>query len=138
MIRKGSKVTFHYILKVDDEVVDSSAGGDPLSYVHGSDEIVPGLEEGLEGLKAGDKKDVVVSPEKGYGPHDAEAIRKFPKSSFDGNEQPKVGGVVQGDMGGHPFMAKIVEVTDKMITLDLNHPLAGKVLHFSVEIVTVK
>lgn len=137
MIKKDSKVKIHYTLKVDGEVVDSSEGKDPLEYVQGAQHIIPGLEEALEGLKTGDKKEVTVSPEQGYGPHNPDAMQKVPKSAFHGADGLVVGEMVMGNAGGREFQAKIVDVTDEEVTLDLNHALAGKTLEFSVEVVEV-
>ncbi|MBU0756066.1 MAG: peptidylprolyl isomerase [Planctomycetes bacterium] len=137
MIKKDSRVKIHYKLTVDGEVVDSSEGNEPLDYIHGANQIIPGLEEALEGLKAGDKKEVSVVPEKGYGPHNPDALQRVPKTAFHGADELIVGEMVLGNAGGREFEAKIVEVTDKEVRLDLNHTLAGKTLEFSVEVVEV-
>jgi FKBP-type peptidyl-prolyl cis-trans isomerase SlyD len=136
-IKKDSKVKIHYTLTVDGTVVDSSSGKDPLEYVHGSSQIIPGLEEQLVGLKKGDKKKVSVSPDKGYGPHNPQAVQKVPKTNFQEADKLKKGGVVSGEMGGQQFRAIIADISDKEVTLDLNHPLAGKTLHFDVEVVGI-
>ena len=137
MIKKDSKVKLHYTLTVDGNVEDSSEGKEPLGYVHGKGELIPGLEEALEGMKAGDKKQVSVEPEKGYGAHNPNAIQKVPKEAFAGSDELIVGEMVLGNAGGREFQAKIIDINDKEVTLDLNHVLAGKTLEFSVEIVEV-
>lgn len=137
VIQNGSQVEIHYTLTVDDRVVDSSDGREPLAYVHGEQQIIPGLEEQLEGLNAGDKKAVSVAPERGYGAWDPNGVHKVPRSAFKSPDNVKVGDVVSGQSGDNRFQAQVTEVGSAEITLDLNHPLAGKTLHFEVEVVNV-
>lgn len=137
-IQKGSSVSINYTLKVDNKVVDSSSGKDPLTYVQGSDQIIPGLEEQLEGLKKGDKKHLTVTPEKGYGVSDPRAVQKIPKKAFQDADKMKVGDVVNGKVNDQEFQAVISAITNADITIDLNHPLAGKTLNFDIEIMDVK
>lgn len=137
MIQNGSHVTFHYTLTVDGEVIDSSAGREPLSYVHGQGQIIPGLEEQLAGLESGQKVSVTVEPEKAYGPSHPEAIQQVPRAAFRDPDQLRPGDMVSGQMQGQQFQARVTEVGQEFITLDLNHPLAGKTLHFDVEILEV-
>ena len=137
MIQKGSQVSIHYTLTVDGKVIDSSVGKQPLTYVQGSGQIIPGLDEEMLGMKAGMKKHVKVPPEKGYGLVDPEAIQKVPKSSFQDAKALKVGMTVNGQSGDHPMQAKVTAISSKYVTLNLNHPLAGKTLNFDVEVVEV-
>ena len=138
MIKNGSKVRIHYTLTVDGEEVDTSRGGEPLSYVHGEGEIIPGLEEALTGLSGGDTKEVHVPPEKGYGEHDPDGVHEVPKDAFQTPEQLDVGGTVSGRTGdGRTFQARVAGIGSETVTLDLNHPLAGKTLAFQVEVVDV-
>jgi len=137
MIKTGSNVTLHYTLSVDGEQIESSKGGDPLAYVHGEGQIIPGLEQQLVGLSVGDTKDAVIEPGQAYGQRDPEAVRSMPRDAFTDPDAVKVGDVVTGEAGGQPIRAQIVEVGNEEITVDLNHPLAGKTLRFEVEIVTV-
>ena len=143
MIKKDSKVSMHYTLTVDGAVADSSQGKEPLKFVQGAGMIIPGLENELEGLIEGAKKTVTVAAADGYGEHDPQGMHKVPRNAFDapeGEEQMElvVGHMVQGDMNGQGFQAVIAEIGDDEITLDLNHPLAGKNLSFEIEIVEVK
>lgn len=138
MITKGSKVSFHYTLKVEGEIVDTSSGQDPLLYEHGSGQMIPGLEENVEGLKQGDQKNFSVDPEKGYGHIDPQAVQKLPLTAFKDQGVLKVGEVVAGKIGDQPFQAKVIQIDEKEVTLDLNHPLAGKILDFEVQIITVE
>lgn len=134
MIKQGSKVKFDYTLTVDGKVEDTSKGRGPLAYEHGAGHIIIGLEEELLGMKVGDKKTVTVSPEKGYGLVQEEAIRRVPKEAIGGATNLKVGDMVGASNAGHTFRAVVKEITDKEVVLDFNHPLAGKTLVFDVEI----
>lgn len=138
MIQEGSNVKIHYKLMVDGELVDTSQGGEPLAYVQGAGQIVPGLEEHLAELSQGAESTVEVPPEKGFGVKDPQAVQTVPRSSFEDPESLKTGMLVQGQTGdGKTFNATVSEISDSEVTLDLNHPLAGKTLEFQVEIVEV-
>ncbi len=137
MIKDGSTVTFHYSLKIDDELIDSSDGKEPFSYTHGEGEIVPGLENRLFGRRAGEKLEVTVSPEDGYGVHRPEAIRQVPREAFAEMDDLKVGDYVRGQMEDMEFAALVSAIDPESVTLDMNHPLAGKTLHFLIEVVEV-
>ncbi|MBI4249214.1 MAG: peptidylprolyl isomerase [Elusimicrobia bacterium] len=137
-IRTGSAVKIHYTLTVDGAVVDSSSGKEPLAFVQGAGQIIPGLEEKLLGLSAGDKRSVVVTPEKGYGVRDSKAVQKVPKKALRDSEKIKIGDVLQGQQGDQPFRASVVEIGSQDVTLDFNHPLAGKTLNFDVEVMDVQ
>lgn len=134
MIKKGSKVKFDYTLTVDGKVEDTSANRGPLEYTHGAGQIIQGLEEVLEQMNIGDKKTVQIKAEKAYGPVLQEAIKRVPKEAIMNADQLKVGDMVGASNGGHTFRAVVKEISDKEITLDFNHPLAGKDLTFDVEI----
>ena len=134
MIKEGSKVKFDYTLTVEGKITDTSAGRGPLEYTHGAGHIIKGLEKELTGMKVGDKKSVTVAPEEGYGLVVAEAIRRIPKTAVNGAENIKVGDMVGASNAGHTFRAIVKEITDTEVVLDFNHPLAGKELHFDVEI----
>ena len=137
MIDNGSKVKIHYTLKVDDKVVDSSVGSEPLVYVQGQGQLIPGLEEQLQGVKEGAKKQITVSPERGYGNRKEEALHRVPKEAFREPDTLTVGDVVTGEVRGEPFQARVADVSNEGITLDLNHPLAGKTLDFEIEVLEV-
>lgn len=136
-IKKDSKVAVHYTLTVDGQIADSSQGRGPLEYTQGAGQIIIGLEEALEGLKAGDKKSVDIEAKKAYGEVNPEAKRRVPKTAISNIDTLKVGDIVGASANGHTFRARISEITDKDVELDFNHPLAGKNLHFDVEIVSV-
>ena len=134
MIKEGSKAKFDYTLTVDGKVADTSAGRGPLEYTHGAGMIIPGLEKELAGMKVGDKKTVTVKPEEGYGLVREDAIKRVPKEAVSNAGELKVGDMVGASNGEHTFRAIVKEIGEKEITLDFNHPLAGKELVFDVEI----
>lgn len=137
MVSKGNLVSLNYTLIVDSNVVDTSTGRKPLEFVQGSGQIIPGLDEALLGMKVGEKKHVVISPEKGYGLQNPKAIQQVPLSAFGDTKGLKPGMMVHGSNQGHPVQAKVVSIDKKTITLDMNHPLAGKTLNFDIEIVAI-
>jgi FKBP-type peptidyl-prolyl cis-trans isomerase SlyD len=135
----GMVVTMHYTLTNDSgEVLDSSRGGEPLSYLHGHGNIIPGLEKALEGTTAGHKAMVSVPPTEGYGEKNPEAIFEAPREHFPPDMELKAGERVTADGPEGPITFMIVSVSDKGAVLDANHPLAGLTLHFDVEIVRVR
>lgn len=138
MIKEGSTVAIHYTLTVDGKVADSSRGGAPLEYVHGAGNIIIGLEKALAGLKPGDKKSVDIEAKDAYGEVNPDAKRKVPRDAIQGIDNIKVGDMVGASSGEHSFRAMVSAVSDKEVELDFNHPLAGKALHFDVEVVSVK
>jgi FKBP-type peptidyl-prolyl cis-trans isomerase SlyD len=137
VVEKGKLVSMNYTLVVDSNVVDSSIGKQPLSFVSGSGQIIPGLDEQLLGMKVGEKKLVIVAPEKGYGQIDPNARQKVPLKAFKDAKNLKPGMVITGNNGGHPVQARVIAVDKKDVTLDTNHPLAGKTLTFNIEIVSI-
>ena len=138
MISEGKVVKLDYVLRVNDQIVDSSEGKAPMKYTHGQKMIIPGLESKLVGMKAGDKKKIIIGPEDAYGVIDQKAIIEVPTDQLGEDVTPEVGMILQmtGD-SGQPIPGKIVEIKETSITVDVNHPLAGKELLFEVEIVEV-
>jgi FKBP-type peptidyl-prolyl cis-trans isomerase SlyD len=137
-ISKNKVVAIHYTLRDNDgNIIDSSNGGSPLHYIQGIGNLIIGMEEGLEGKSKGDKLDIKVGPEKGYGVKNDELIQKVPRSAF-GNQEVKAGMQFQAQT---PHGAQIVTVTNvglNEVTIDGNHPLAGVDLNFSVEVMEVR
>ncbi len=133
-------VTFHYTLtNSDGEEMDSSAGREPLKYLHGASNIVPGLEKELEGKSSGDTLKVEVQPEQGYGQVNQQLIQIVPHSAFEGAPQIKPGMQFQAEgPNGETQHITVKEVTDDEVTVDGNHPLAGQVLHFDVTVEEVR
>ena len=139
-IGKDKVVLMHYTLKNDaGDVIDSSDGGDPLPFLQGHGNIIPGLESALEGSKPGDKLDVSIKPEEAYGERMKDAIQEIPKSALKGIDEIKVGMQLQSqDQDGNAFLVTVIKIEDDKITVDANHPLAGQTLHFSVSIESVR
>ena len=138
MISSGSKVKIHYTLKVNGEIVDSSAGRGPLEYEQGKGMLVPGVEAGLDGAKPGDKKKLAIPPKDGYGEIDPEMIITAPREAFAQMPDLKPGATVRASGPDGEFRAIVQEVGDSTVKLDLNHPLAGKTLEFDLEVVAVE
>ena len=140
MIKQNSVVTMHYELKDDQgEVLDSSKGQDPLVYLHGAGNIIIGLEEELFGKSVGDQIEAVISPEKGYGMPVEALVQTVPKEAF-GEEIDKVevGMRFQAETEQGPVPVVVTGMDGATVTVDGNHPLAGKELHFNVSIAEVR
>jgi FKBP-type peptidyl-prolyl cis-trans isomerase SlyD len=139
-IAKGRVVDLDYSLHLGDgKVVDQSDPGEPLTYLHGEGEIVPGLEGALEGAQVGDRKQVVVSPADGYGDRDPGGIQRVPRQAFPPGFQPEVGMELSAqDPDGDEVAFVIQGVEPDAVTIDLNHPLAGRTLHFDVTVREVR
>ncbi len=139
-VEDGKVIAIHYELKnAGGEVLDSSEGGEPLEYLHGAENIVPGLEKQLGGKAVGDKLQVVVAPEDGYGERDDRGVFEVPKSEFPEDAEIEVGmQIAIQDDSGHVFPVMITAVGDDKVTLDVNHPLAGEELHFDVSVESVR
>ena len=130
----GMTVTMDFTVSLPDKtVVATTEGKEPLSYVQGKGQIVPGLEKALAGLTAGDRKRVEVPPEQAYGAYDEKKRISVPKSRVPGDA--KVGSILQ-DQSGQPV--RLVEMSDASVILDRNHPLAGKTVTFDVRIIKVE
>lgn len=139
-IGKHSVVTINYTLTDDDgTVIDSSQGGEPLVYLHGAMNIIPGLESALEGKGTGESLQVKVNPADGYGERNDEMVQTVPREMFEGVEDIQVGAQYHAaSPEGHPIMITVLEVAEESITIDGNHPLAGVNLNFDVEIVEIR
>ncbi len=135
----GQVISMHYTLHVDGQVVDSSEGSEPLQFIQGMGHIIPGLEHQLYDMKIGDSKKVVVAPKDGYGESDAEAFMDVPRDSFPPDVPLTIGTELElCDQSDHPVYARIENVDDANIRLNMNHPLAGKELHFEVKIADIR
>lgn len=138
-VAKDRIVALDYRLHLGDgKVVDESAPGSPLAYLHGRGQIVPGLEGKLEGMDIGEARQVVVQPVDGYGEYDSRGVQEVPRAMFPPNADLKVGmmATAQTPQGEIPFVIK--EVKPESVVIDLNHPLAGKTLHFDVTVREVR
>ncbi|WP_020682781.1 FKBP-type peptidyl-prolyl cis-trans isomerase [Marinobacterium rhizophilum] len=138
-IAQNTVVQIHYTLKnAAGDVIDTSAGQEPLAYLHGGGNIVEGLESALAGKTVGDKLDVTVEPERGYGERREDLVQDVERSNFVGVEEIEVGMqfLAQTPWGEQPVT--VIAVADDSVQLDGNHPLAGETLNFSVEVVDVR
>ena len=139
-IENDRVVSIHYTLTDDSgETLDSSQGGDPLNYLHGKGNIIPGLESALAGKEAGAELKVDVPPEQGYGPRQPELIQSVPREAFQGVEKIEPGMQFQTQTPeGNQQIVTVVGVEEASVQIDANHPLAGATLHFDVTVVNVR
>lgn len=138
-IAHNSVVAFHYKLTNDaGEVVDSSEGRDPLTYIHGAGNIIPGLEKQLEGRKAGDSLTARVEAAEAYGEKNPQMVQQVPTAAFQGVESIQPGMQFQAQTEQGPLLVTVVDVDGDTVTVDGNHPLAGQALNFDVTIDTVR
>jgi len=136
MIENGSKVKVHYTGKFeDDNVFDTSKDKEPLEFTVGSGQLIPGFEQGVVGLNAGDKKTIELEPEQAYGPVREDLVNEVPKENLP--EGVEVGQALQAQTEQGPVMVRVVELNETMGKVDANHPLAGKKLIFDLEVVEV-
>lgn len=137
-ISENSVVSMHYTLTDNSgQVIDTSNGREPMVYLHGIGQLISGLEKELGGKAAGDKMEVTISPEDGYGPRMEQLVKKVPRANFpEGELQPGMQFQTETERGKMVFT--LIEVGGDHVIVDGNHPLAGVVLNFSVEILDVR
>jgi len=129
----------NYTLKLDSgDVADQSEEGEPLDFIFGEGQVVPGLEKAIDGAEIGAKIACVIEPEEAYGPPDPALVRSIPRDQFPEDVDLQEGMVFMAEGAGHPVMFLVTGVTDEEISADFNHPLAGQRLHFDIEIVGVR
>lgn len=140
LVAQDKVVLIHYTLKNDaGSVLDSSSGGDPLAYIHGQGNLIPGLEKALEGKQKGDKLSVTVEPAEGYGVRDASLQQQVPRRAFGSVAKIEPGMQFHAQTSqGHTRVVTVTHVQGDMVTVDGNHPLAGENLHFDVEVTEVR
>ena len=143
-IAQNAVVEFSYELEVDGQVVDHTTKERPLDYIHGTGSLLPKLEAHIEGMEPGDKFDVTLSPADGYGEVDPSRIIDLPKAAFEVNGEIREDLLVPGNtipmmnsMGG-VIPGVVLEVSEDSVKMDLNHQMAGKTLHFTGEVLTVR
>ena len=139
-IAQHKVVTIHYkVTDVDSgEVIDSSEGGAPMTYMHGAQNIIPGLEAALEGKAVGDELEVTVAPADAYGEYSEERVQQVPVEAFQGVEKVEPGMAFTAQTEHGPVNLIVTEVEETMVTVDANHPLAGKSLKFEVTIDSIR
>jgi FKBP-type peptidyl-prolyl cis-trans isomerase 2 len=139
-IKEGDKVKIEYTGTLEDGTVfdSSEKHGKPLEFEVGAKQIIKGFENAVVGMEKGEEKEFKLQPEEGYGPHNPQLIKKVPRDKLPPEPEPKAGMMIAlGTPDGKQFPARITEVTDAEITIDLNHPLAGKVLNFKIKVVEI-
>ncbi len=136
MIENGSKVKVHYTGKLeDDNIFDSSTGREPLEFTVGSGQLIPGFEQGVMGLKTGDKKTIELEPDQAYGQIREDLVNEVPRENLP--EGVQIGQALQAQTEQGPVRVTVVELNETMGKVDANHPLAGKKLIFDLEVVEV-
>jgi len=141
-IKKGDKVKVDYTGKLEDgSIFDSSTHGDhshPLEFEVGAGQLIKGFDEAVLGMELGDTKTITLQPEEAYGQVREELIQKVPKEMIPESDKLKPGMMLMaGTPDGHEFPVRVKDVSEKEITVDMNHPLAGKVLKFEIKIVEI-
>ncbi len=138
-IADGTVVSINYTLTDDENnVIDSSDGGEPLTYIHGANNIIPGLEKALSGKTMGDRLEVAVPPQEAYGLRDDGLSQVISRSRFESSQDIEIGMQFQTPTEDGVTVVTVTAVDAENITVDANHPLAGITLHFSVEVVAVR
>lgn len=138
-IARNTVAAIHYTLtNSKGDILDSSEGSPPLEYLHGAQNIIPGLERALEGLVAGDTRKVVVAPADGYGEHDPQWVVTVPRSRFPEGEEILPGMKFRAQVADELRVMTISAVNEDNVTMDGNHELAGEELHFAVEVASVR
>ena len=138
VVAKDMVVGLAYTLYVENAVEDSAPAADPLEYLHGHGNLISGLEKELEGKSAGDSFSVTIQPEEAYGTYNKELVVNVPKDQFDTDVEIEVGMQFQANTAGGGQIVTVTAVTDKEVTVDANHPLAGQTLYFDVTVASVR
>ena len=143
-IAQNTVVEFSYELEVDGQIVDRTTNERPLDYIHGTGSLLPKLEEHIEGMEPGAKFEITLAPEDAYGEVDPQRIIDLPKAAFEVNGEVREDLLVPGNtipmmnsMGG-VIPGVVLEVTPETVKMDLNHQMAGKTLHFTGEVISVR
>lgn len=135
----GVQVSLEYTLKLDNQqVYDTNMGKEPLVFIHGDGQIVPGLEMALEGMKVGEQKHIVVPPDQGYGELSTAEATEIPKELIAPDAR-QVGAQLQGlPRHGQPVLMHVKEIKEDTVVVDFNHPLAGKTLYFDIKVIDIQ
>ncbi|WP_339523081.1 FKBP-type peptidyl-prolyl cis-trans isomerase [Pseudomonas sp. EA_35y_Pfl2_R111] len=138
-IGPDKEVTLHFALKLDNgDVVDSTFDKKPATFKVGDGNLLPGFEQAIYGLKAGDKRSLSISPEQGFGQGNPQNIQVMPRSQFQDMDLSEGLLVIFNDAANAELPGVVKAFDDSQVTIDFNHPLAGKALSFDVEIIEVK
>jgi len=139
MVQTGQTVSIHYVGTFDDgtEFDSSRNRGETLAVQVGGGQVIPGFDEALQGMAVGEVKSISLTPDMAYGPRNDEAVQTVPKTAFPPEFQLTEGAQVQGQGPAGPVLATIQSWDESTVTVDMNHPLAGKNLNFEIELVSV-
>ncbi len=139
-IAQNKVVTIHYRVadSESDELIDSSENGEPMTYLHGARNIIPGLEQALEGKSQGDELEVTIPPAEAYGERSDDRVQQVPREAFQGMDRIEPGMAVTAQTGQGQIDLVVTAVDDEIVTVDANHPLAGKSLKFNVTVEEVR
>ena len=139
VIQEGSLVSIEYTLTDETgKVIESNTGKEPMTYVHGGGQMVPGLEKELTGLNVGAQKTVTVKPDEGYGPVDPKAFQEIPRDKLPPDAVKPGAVLMTKGPQGQTIAMRVHEIRDKTVVVDFNHPLAGKTLTFDVKVTDIK
>lgn len=138
-ITDGSKVSLEYTLTLKDlGAIDNNVGGEPMVFVYGSKQVIPGLEKGVAGLKAGDVKKLEIAPEDAYGPIYQEAITTAKASQFPA-DLLQIDAIFETQgQDGQTYRGKVISIEGEEVKVDFNHPLAGQTLYFDIKVLSVE
>jgi FKBP-type peptidyl-prolyl cis-trans isomerase 2 len=135
-VESGNTVRVHYTGTFENgEIFDSSVGNEPISFTVGTKQVIPGFENALMGMEVGENKTITLSPEEAYGNVESERIQEVPKEFVP--DTVKVGETLTANTEQGPINVVVTEVRDDVVVLDGNHPMAGKVLNFDLELVEI-
>ena len=139
-VTNGHNVSVHYVGTLTDgtEFDNSRTRGQAVSFEIGSGRMISGFNDAVVGMTVGETKKVTLAPEQAYGTRNENALQNVPRDAFSEDFNFEIGGMIQGNGPRGPFLAKIHEVGDQEIILDMNHPLAGQELNFEIELVSVE
>ena len=141
-VNKGDKIKVEYTGTFDDgEIFDTSSHGDhshPLEFEAGSGQVIKGFDEAVIGMEKGEEKEIRLEPSEGYGDYNDELVKDLPRDQFSKDFELKVGMMIGVNIPNGPQVpAKVVKLTNNEVTLDMNHPLAGKALNFKIKIIDI-
>ncbi|MGN8158363.1 FKBP-type peptidyl-prolyl cis-trans isomerase [Salinisphaera sp. RV14] len=137
--QRDNVVSIHYVLRdTEGEIIDQSSEGQPLAYLHGHENIVPGLEKAIEGCAEGDEVRATVEPEEGYGPYRDELVQKVNREAFQGVDELAPGMSFRAESDAGPMIVTIKDVEGDEVTVDGNHVLAGQTLDFTVNVADIR
>jgi len=137
--RSGDTVRVHYTLRLDDGTIfDSSRDGDPMQFTIGDGQLIPGFEQAVIGMKLGEEKTVKIPSAEAYGPYRDELVKVVGRTEFPADIEPQEGLQLQLELeDGRQVMVLVTEISESGVTLDANHPLAGKDLTFDIQLVDI-